>query len=152
MKQKSKKGAASQILTITLLIIIVIIAILSISTILKNKQAEDIQTKFNCINDVKIEILNACYNQNILNIKIKNKEDIILGDFFLINMQFNDKTSETIPTPFNTFIESYETKIIQVPYHQNLNKIKVIPRIESQSYLCPGIAPEYENIMECEEN
>ncbi len=142
-----KRG--SQTLTAFLLIIIAVIAIIYIYSIIKNRNIENLQVKFNCIKDIKIEILNACYENNLLKIEIKNKDDIILGDFFLVTLYFNNQTSKTIPTPYHTYIMPYETKTIIVPYHEGLEKIRVIPRIENQNYLCSEFAPEYKNIMEC---
>ena len=144
------KKRGSQTLTAFLLIMIAVIAVVSIYAIIKNRNVENVQTKFNCIKDIKIEILNACYENNLLKIEIKNKESIILGDFFLIALYFKNQTSETIPTPYHTYIMPYETKTIIVPRHNDLQKIKVIPRIENQNYLCSEFAPEFENINECE--
>ncbi len=145
-----KKG--SQFLTVFLLIIIAIATISGIYFIIENQDLEDAQTKFNCVKDVKIEILNACYENNLLKIKTKNKEDIILGDFFLVLLDFNNGTSEKIPTPYNTYIMPYETKTIIIPYYEGLNTIRLIPRIEKQNYLCLESAPEFKNITECKEN
>jgi len=145
-----KRG--TQTLTTFLLIIVAVIAITSIILIIKNRNIEELQVKFNCIKDIKIEILNTCYEGNLLKIEIKNKDDIILGDFFLISLYFNNQTSETIPTPYNTYIMPYETKTITIPYYKGLEKIRVIPRIENENYLCSELAPEYENINECEED
>ena len=145
-----KRG--SQTLTEFLLIIVAVIAIISISLIIKNRNIEDLQVRFNCIKDIKIEILNTCYEGNLLKIEIKNKDDVILGDFFLISLYFNDQTSETIPTPYNTYIMPYEIKTIIIPYYEGVEKIRVIPRIENQNYLCPEFAPEYENINECKKD
>jgi len=142
-----KRG--SQTLTAFFLIIIAVVAVTSIILIIKNRNIEDLQVRFNCIKDIKIEILNTCYEGNLLKIEIKNKDDIILGDFFLISLYFSNQTSETIPTPYNTYIMPYETKTITVPYYKGLEKIRVIPRIENKNYLCSEFAPEYENINEC---
>jgi hypothetical protein len=148
MKKRDKKGV-TQIITIVLLILLAIVTVISINAIIKNNRSEEIQTRVNCISDVKIKILNVCYERNLLNIEIRNEDDIILGDFFLIDLFFNNKTLLTIPTPYNTYIDSYETKTIIVPYYNDLQKIRVIPKIEGQNYLCSGKAPEYKDIEEC---
>lgn len=148
--KKSKKGA-SQIMVIVLLIVLAAISVLSISSIIKNQNVEKIQTKFNCISDVKIEILDACYTDNLFNITIKNKHSVILGDFFLVRLFFDTKNSNTIPSPPEIYIGPYETKTFIFPHGEDLsslNKIQVIPKIEDQSYLCMENAPEF-IIKEC---
>ena len=81
---------------------------------------------------------------------MKNKKDIILGDFFLVILYFENGISEEIPTPYNTRVMPYETKTITIMYYEGTEKIKVVPRIEEQSYLCREVAPEFGDIKECE--
>jgi len=144
------KRGLSAIISVAISILIVIVIIILISSYLKKIPLKDTQSKLNCVQDVEIQILSACYENNILKIKLKNKNDIILGDFFLITYFYNDGTSKIVPSSYLTSLQPYETKTILMPYHENLIKIKVIPRIESQSYLCPEQAPEFQPILQCE--
>jgi len=151
-KDLSKKGLSNIVATILLILISIIAIVLVgsyIKNFLRNKQIEQSQLNLNCIQDVEIEILEACYNENLFKITVKNKKDIILGDFFLIIFYYSDGENEIIPTPYLTYIMPYETKIINVPYKKPTDKIIVVPRIEEQSFLCMNNAPEYSNIKEC---
>ncbi len=149
MKKRDKEGISS-IMTTIFLIVLATVSIISFYQIIKDYNVERVQMKFNCIKDVNVEILDACHEDNTLKIKMKNNEDIILGDFFLVVLYFDDGTSEEIPTAYNTFIMPYETKIIVIPYYEGIIKMKVVPRIEEESYLCREVAPDFKNIEECE--
>jgi hypothetical protein len=145
-----EKRGVSKIMTTVLLVVIAIILVFSIYPIVRDYSAGKLQIKFNCIQDADIDILNACYEDNLLKIEVKNKNDIILGDFFLVILYFETGISEEVPTPYNTYVMPYETKIITMVYYEGTEKIKVVPRIEEQSYLCREAAPEFEDIEECE--
>ena len=57
---------------------------------------------------------------------------------------------QRIPTPYHTYVGAYKTEPIYIPYKQDIAKIKVIPKIEEQVYLCPNEAPEYKGgINDC---
>ena len=142
------KGIA-EILIIGFFILITVLIIFLVKPLLKNKGLEESQSLINCIQDVEIEIVNACYQNNLLKIKISNKKSIILGDFFLVVMTYSNGEEEPIPTPYHTYVYPYETKDIFVAFETLPEKIKVIPRIEKQAYLCKNEAPEFKNINSC---
>jgi len=143
----------SQVVSTVLIILISIMAIgmltVFVFNVIKQQNIEEAQTALNCITDVDVKILSACYTGNLLKIKIKNEKDIILGDFFLIDIFYFDREKETIPTPYYTIVNAYESRDLIVPYLSPIEKIKVIPRIESTAFLCYDNAPEYSNIKEC---
>ena len=68
------------------------------------------------------------------------------------NNEIGNDTMVDIPTAYYTYIQGYETKTIIIPFYPNIKKIKVIPKIEGQVYLCTNEAPEVENIKDCEIN
>jgi len=154
MKKGLNKKAISNVVVAVLLIFIAVLSVLFLSTFIKdylrNEQFEETQLSLNCVQDVEIEILGACYDEDLFKITIKNKRDIILGDFFLIVFYYADGESETIPTPYLTYIMPYETNTLIVPYKKSTDKIIVVPKIEEQSFLCFNSAPEFSNIKECE--
>lgn len=143
-----KRGLSNIIITI-FLVVIALILVVSLNSIMKKQDIEKSQLMLNCIQDIDVKILNACYKNNLLNIQVKNRKDIILGDFFLIQMIF-DNESKIIPTAYKTSVMPYQTKTITIPYYEGLKKIKVIPRIESQNFLCMENAIEFSPIGECE--
>ena len=152
MKKREKRGLSNIIVTVLFVLLVIAAAGILYSVIKKyvaGSNLEQGKASINCISDVKIEILNACYQGNLFKITIKNKGSLILGDFFLIDLFYLNGTSEIIPTPYNTFINPYQTKTVIVPYHENLEKIMVIPKIENQAYLCYQNAPEFKSIKEC---
>ena len=148
------KRGISDVISAVLLILLVIAAIgtlaFYITNFLKNDALEKEQLYFNCIKDVEIELLDVCYRGNILDIKIKNKKSVFLGDFFLVEVGFGNGSVQNIPTAYNTRVAPYETKIVSMPYYSGTTKIKVIPQIESHSILCYESAPEFLNITACE--
>ena len=143
-----KKRGVSEVISIFFAILVVTIIIIIIFSYIKNYKVEQAQSKLNCIKDVNVEILDACYENNVLKITLKNRNDIILGDFFLVTIYYQG-TSKVIPTPYLTYLNPYEAKTILMPYYEGTEKIKVIPRIERQSYLCPEVAPEFKDIKPC---
>jgi len=145
-----KKNLVTTVLFILVIVILAGILWESVRTIIKNTELEKQEELLNCVQEVKLEILDVCYEGNLLKMKLKNKKDTILGDFFLIQMTYEDGNVETIPTAYHTYLNAYETKQIIVPYYEGVVKIKVIPKIENQVYLCVESAPEFENIGECE--
>ena len=156
------KGGLSQVIVNVLLIVLVIVVISTLwaflNNYLKKSPIEESQSRLNCLKDVDIEVLNACYDKNpllnnpLLKITVKNKRELTLGDFFLIRVTYNNDTMVDIPTAYYTYIQGYETKTIIIPFYPNIKKIKVIPKIEGQVYLCTNEAPEVENIKDCEIN
>jgi len=151
------------VIAVVFLIIIAVLAVGFLGSFVLNyirtSPLDKTQLSLNCIQDVNIQVLDACYNINselaTLNIKVKNKRELILGDFFLILITYQNGETEKIPTPLNTFVKGYETKTIQAFKSEEINlfseieKIKVIPQIEGQNYLCDQSAPEVESVKLC---
>lgn len=152
-KRGQNKKGLSNIVAMLFLVLVALLAIAVFWVVVKNLLQEKTDKiahgSFNCIKDVDIDILDACYKNNLLKITIKNKRELILGDFFLVTFTYTDGTKETAPTPPHTYLQGYETKTIIVPYIQDTQEIRVIPKIENQVYLCYESAPEYKNIREC---
>jgi len=151
-----EKRGLSKVVAIFFIIMISVMAVILFWVFLTNtleKQGESVQEKYsflNCIQDVEISILDVCYQDNLLKLKLKNKRELILGDFFLVEFTFINGSVELIPTAYHTYLQPYETKTIIVQYPGELEKIKVIPKIETQAYLCPDSAPTHKNIGACQ--
>ena len=149
----NKKGL-SQVIAITIIILLSLFAVAILwtatKTIIDRYNVGQTQEFLNCIQGANIQILDACQQNNLLKITIKNKRELILGDFFLVDITFNNGSVQRIPTPYHTYIGAYKTEPIYIPYKLEIAKIKVIPKIEEQAYLCPNEAPEYKGIIsEC---
>jgi len=150
---KEKRGLSNVVTTVLFILLIVILAgglWIGISKVIKNTALEEQEEILNCVQDVKLEILDVCYSGNLLKMKLKNKKSVILGDFFLVQMTYEDGNMETIPTAYHTYLQGYEVKEIIVPYYEGVVKIKIVPKIEKQAYLCVESAPEFSGIGECE--
>jgi hypothetical protein len=150
-----RKKGVSQLVGNVLLILVALAAIGALSVIINNvvkdDSLSDSQKGLNCLQGVEIELLSVCYENNLLNIEVKNKRELTLGDFFLIDITFQNGSKLEIPTPYNTFVDGYETKTISMIYYDDTKDIQVIPQIESQAFPCREQAPIYKNVLECED-
>lgn len=148
MKKKGLSGIIANVLLV--LLTISLISVVGFFAIKFAKQDPfEKQSSFNCVTNANIMILSACYEGNLLKINVKNNREIMLGDFFLVEVSYIDSRVEEIPTPYHTYVKGYETKQIVIPYLAEISKIKVIPKIEAQAYLCSNNAPVFEGIKEC---
>jgi len=148
------KRGVSQVIVQVLLILLAIAAtgilLLTIRELISTERIDESQSRLNCLQDVDIELLDVCYSGNLLHMTIKNNRELVLGDFFLVSITFENGTVLDVPTPYNTFINGYETKKISMVYYLGTKEILVVPKIESQSFLCLDSAPKFTEIGECE--
>ncbi len=154
------KKALSDLITIVLLIGIVLVVFIGLFTfgsdLFTSTTEEASRTKeksVTCFSDVKIEIIDACYNTQNIFITLENKKDSIIdGNFFIISLQ-GDNTV-VVPTPPFTNLNPFERKKIVVTYPSEvgvLTKISIIPRIMTSSgpIFCTNNVAESDEIKNC---
>ncbi|MFH1501002.1 MAG: hypothetical protein ABIE22_03590 [archaeon] len=143
-----KRGNANLVI-IVLLILIVVTASLALLLIIKNFNIYEEGEKFSCLQDVDVTILSACYTNNVLQVEVKNNKAPAIGDFLLFLFNYQDGTSEKIPTPPRTVIGAYEQKTVYVAYNKPITEFYIIPRLQQGGQLCYDNSPSYNDLEPC---
>ncbi len=127
-----KKGLSSLVVTLLLVAFVIVIAALIMhfqTGLVKNLQENSGDVEKICSSEVKLEVLEGCYNQEnvIITIQNKGKRDITSDTLFRL---YGEETCISLPEPLEE-IKTFESKqLILTNNCGKLNKIEIIPNIE----------------------
>ncbi|MFH1307634.1 MAG: hypothetical protein ABIH72_02170 [archaeon] len=148
-----RKRGVSTLIVMVFLILLAAIFSLIMALVIQKFSVHDDSTQFSCLQDMDVAILDACYENNILKVDVKNNKNVLLGDFLLILINFGAGETSKAPTIPGTTIRGFESKtayvIFQEPITEPIKEIYVVPRLQQEKILCYEGAPKYSNIKQC---